>query len=100
MPAMRLRLVPVAACLALAAGSIWAATPRAASSVAARPEVRKSDAGPAQPAAEIRRLQQAVAAQEARHRETQRRLQEQDREIQSLRRQLQTGSAHDSAQPD
>lgn len=66
---------------AQAPGHAGAATPAAKAPAAAR--------GGHVPQPSIGRLQQAVSAAEARRQEIQRRLSEQDREIQALRRQLQ-----------
>lgn len=99
---MRARIALAAACLAaLAASSGWAAAqlPRALSSSTATPGTQKLDVGMAQRKTEVQRLQRAVSAEEAKREEAQRRLLQQDEEIQSLRRQLETASDHDSVKP-
>ena len=98
---MRPALAVVATCLTLAANTVWAVAQPAqgvpASTV--EPQAQTPDAGMARHTAEVRHLQRAVSAQEAKRQAAQRRLQQQDREIQSLRRQLQTTNGHDSVRP-
>lgn len=92
------RFVLAATCLTLAGGVSWVAaqSPVAGSPAAAVPQAGNPGAGLARHTAEVQRLQHAVAAGEAKREEALRRLQQQDREIESLRRQLQTASGHDS----
>ena len=97
---MGARLASVLAGLFLATATAGAAAQSPDRAATAPPTVNAPAAGHSTraPQAASEQLQQAVSAAEARRQEVQRRLGEQDREIQALRRQLQGTGQHESTQ--